>query len=220
MKEIDHFVAQAERLLDEAAALTNRSFRMVLYLVMIDALGKVRFPEQQENRKRFIDFVQAHGGWSDGERVSLPQAELALRKIGGPPEQVTFVSRRLGRWEEATFHDLCEDPLGMEFPHPLGELERCRHVSLLWEFRNTLLHEFRQPGLGMDFGVRRDTVHYMQVESERALGQSTWELIIPDGFLEQLARQALASLAGWLRSEGRNPWEEFEDGRTWVRKFT
>jgi len=56
----DEFAVQARRLIDEADKVEVASFRKVLYLVMIDALAKIRFPELTvlANRDRFVSLVR------------------------------------------------------------------------------------------------------------------------------------------------------------------
>src|SRR5262249_18472384 len=130
------------------------------------------------------------------------------------PDLRAFVSDRLGRWEPATFHPLSMDPLPAEFPEGHRDLEPYQHLSLLWEMRNTPIHEFRHPGYGFQI-VASDSPHYQQVEVGD--GPSGWELVMPVGFLEGLHRRCAENLATWLRAENRNPWDSLQEGRMWIR---
>src|SRR5262249_59028246 len=119
----------------------------------------------------------ASGTGPTGERVSLPQLELVLdERPDVCPDLRAFVSDRLGRWEPATFHPLSMDPLPAEFPEGHRDLEPYQHLSLLWEMRNTPIHEFRHPGYGFQI-VASDSPHYQQVQVGD--GPSGWELVIP-----------------------------------------
>jgi hypothetical protein len=217
-EDIKQFVLQVQQRQGEAAAVQNESFRKVLYLVMTDALAKVRFPRESSNRTRFLTFVRTFGDWADGERVSLPQLELALaERTDVCPDLRAFVSGRLGGWDPGrTFYPLANDPLPAEFPEGHRDLEPYQHLSLLWEMRNTLIHEFRHPGRGLDF-TESDSPHYLQVQVEPE-GPSGWELVMPVGFLQCLHRRCAENLAAWLHTEKRNPWNSLGEGRVWIRE--
>jgi hypothetical protein len=57
-EEIEQFLGQVQQRQREVAAVQNESFRKVLYLVMTDALAKVRTPRESSNRTRFLNFVR------------------------------------------------------------------------------------------------------------------------------------------------------------------
>lgn len=225
---IEDFVGQVRRLLADVGTVGNGSFQKVLCLVMIDAMSAIRYPEEGV-RKRFCDFVEAHGGWTDFNRISLPQADLVLREeTERDAELQQFVSGRLDQWPQSTFHPLTVDPLPAEVPPANGGvttaarrrvLQECRHGALLWALRNSLIHEFRHPGEGLDSVTESDAPHYMQVDFVEGplAGQSGWELMMPRGFLKALAGRCLDGLEQWLRAEQRNPWTTFERGRLWLR---
>ena len=151
MPAADEFIEQARTHLVAVDEIPNTSFRKVLYLVMVDALSKVRYPKEASNRVRFVNFVREFGEWADGERVSLPQLQLVLSQPGIEPcpTLAEFLERRMPAWAEPTIHILTNNPLPDELPVGHRQTwEPCQHYSLLWEMRCTLIHEFRHPGLG------------------------------------------------------------------------
>jgi len=64
-EDIEQFLHQVKQRQLEAEAVQNTSFRKVLYLVMTDALAKVRLPRESSNRTRFLNLVRSFGDWTD-----------------------------------------------------------------------------------------------------------------------------------------------------------
>jgi len=220
---VGEFVQHVRGLIDSVRAVSNASFRKVLYLVQIDALSALRFADHRSAGNRFVHFVNTHGGWPDCERVSLPQADLLLRENKkADPVLVSAVSDHLAQWPEGKILDLSLDPFPQELPDPKGLLRDCQHGRLLWAMRNTLLHEFRHPGNSFEgLSPGRDAPYYHQthfVEGSFA-GQAGWELVIPDNFLEGLALRCLDGLAAWLRSDQIDPRSVGYQGRSWVTRL-
>lgn len=65
-------------------------------------------------------------------------------------------------------------------------LRESTHSSLLYVYRNHLVHEFREPGHGMEMDQRNVFPYYhsltrLSVAGERS--KDTWELVYPLGFL-------------------------------------
>ena len=217
----DDFNVQASHLMAQVDDLAVTSFQKVLYLVMVEALGKIRFPEVKGNGERFVRLVREFGQWAHRDRVSLPQAQLLLQReptIG--PEVLAFVRKRLAAWDLGP-HDISEDPMPGDFPvSGLPEpLRRCQHVELLWAFRNTLVHEFRHPSWSNEELHHLDAQTPVYLHLQVGNNAPAWELIMPTPFLAKLARNCLVRAVDWIRETGTDPWASFYDGPIWIQKY-
>ncbi len=219
---IGEFQERVRSLITSVSSITNSSFQKAVYLVMIDGLSYYRFAEDRKKaRDRFVDFINTYGNWPECRRVSLPQAEVILSETPGADKVLLAeISDRLACWDTASEHDVTDDPLPEDLPDHSGILTDCQHGRLLWAFRNTLFHEFRHPGSAFYDDFNSKFPHYEMdlVERERS-GKHFWELVMPAEFLKQLSFNCLDGLAGWFRSEGKDPQSIGYQGRSWVTRL-
>lgn len=91
-----------------------------------------------------------------------------------------------------------------------------QHIYLLYEYRNALVHEFREPGY--DFGNLGDdpTPYYMDIQNEQ--GAHHWDLGYPAPFFALLAERALLNLKAHCEKNGIDPYTAYEFGSRWRRK--
>jgi len=91
---------------------------------------------------------------------------------------------------------------------------RSLHFELVYGYRNFIVHEFREPGYGMesfaDGGV--DPLYHAY------LNDPTWHLVYPVGFFQRLAEGAITSLEAWLISSSVNPYDRVRDSSDWYSR--
>jgi hypothetical protein len=101
---------------------------------MLDGLSACAYPDERKSGRRFKTFVREIGNWTDGERISLPQAALLF---AGDPAMSASISTLLARWPWGEPQPITSDP----FPHQLPaneDLWKVQHLNLLWQFTPTL----------------------------------------------------------------------------------
>jgi len=131
------------------------------------------------------------------------------------------VQRRLAQWQDGRIYWLGVDPLPSEFGANVSIVKECQHGCLLWAYRNVLLHEFREPGFGINLVDDAESPYYHQVDftSGPLAGSVGWELVIPCRFLEHLVQSCLNNLATYMRNEGIDPNSVSYRGRAWVARL-
>jgi len=205
-------------------SIRNHHYQKTLFVAVLDTFSRAAVPEKKsKNRERFVDFVQGWGGWPEAGRVSLPQ--LAGNLAGHPAladgRLAAAVQRRLDQWQPGRIYRATEDPPKDELAGFLSSKEEQQlldghtHLSLLWAYRNVLVHEFREPGY--DMGVLGDdaTPYYMSMDDER--GDNRWELAYPTNFFIALCERSLVNLKRHFERHGLDPYAFYEFGSTWKR---
>ena len=238
-QDVDRFTIYFKKQLDEIKALESphvELYRRLLYAIILDTLAGTVLPKRP-NKERFVYFVQRFCRWSDGERVSLPHLVRLLRKNPDP------VFQKLREWALEKFkalpvhgsqlmsisHDpLCDDVKSMwsvqkEHRTPLEgiDLVALQHFHLLYVYRNSLIHELRTPGYGMEFGEDDEPFyHLMSTLGDSAkIVKSSVELVYPWRFLHRLCDTALDELKKYFITNELNPRDTFVFGTYWIREL-
>jgi hypothetical protein len=111
--------------------------------------------------------------------------------------------------------------------------DRLRHASLLYQYRNHLVHELRIPGRGADFQGIGEPFYQMMTDvaiiSETAPQRNSnwdfepvlryWELVYPLAFLSTLCSESLRALVDLLQREQRSPFAALTEGTYWIREL-
>ncbi|MBZ5626027.1 MAG: hypothetical protein LAQ69_46170, partial [Acidobacteriia bacterium] len=93
---IDAFGRQVQALVDQAREIGNGVFRKALYISMLDGLSACAYGDSMQPGARFRTFVLQIAGWTDGERISLPQAALLFQS---DPTISAAVAVLLANWQ-------------------------------------------------------------------------------------------------------------------------
>ena len=92
------------------------------------------------------------------------------------------------------------------------------HLNLLYAYRNHLIHEFREPGRGMEMDQRDTSPYYHRMTHLSSNGSDeteTWELVYPLGFFVTLAESCLLKLKQHLLKNDLDPYSFYEFGTVW-----
>ncbi len=92
------------------------------------------------------------------------------------------------------------------------------HLNLLYTYRNHLIHEFREPGRGMEMDPQDHTPSYHRmthISSNGSDEKETWELVYPLGFFVTLAQSCLQKLNQHLIQNDLNPYSFYRFGTVW-----
>ncbi|NQU83385.1 MAG: hypothetical protein HQ536_01610 [Parcubacteria group bacterium] len=202
----------------------TRVFKKILYCTIVDTLSKCAHPQKTDNGKRFRDFVSEFGNWDERNKVSLPQLKLYLDKQSNECFNFlkNFVEQKINQWEEALIcetKNLEHDPTLKEIikfcsnRKKQEELKFFQHISLLWKYRNFLIHEFREPE-GSFEGENDYEIHYYS-QTDLNTQEETWELVYPLSFFEKLAETCTNNLKKKFLVEKTSPYDSFAFSSEW-----
>ncbi len=222
-EQIETYCSYFENQLAKIQKLEDRLHKKTLLLVILDTLSRARYPNTKKNKTRFYQLVQEHIRWQDGPRVSLYQVLLL-----SPPTQSKlrdFVHASVGKWKGWGPFDLqAADPVINEIAALAATDEERKllsdsmHVNLLYAYRNHLLHEFREPGEGMETDQRKTSPHYYpmtHVQTDEHDERESWELVYPLGFFVVLAESCLKNLNYYLLENDLDPYSCYSFGTVW-----
>ncbi|KVW98916.1 hypothetical protein ABW22_02585 [Thiobacillus denitrificans] len=85
-----------------------------------------------------------------------------------------------------------------------------QHHALLYRYRNSLVHELREPGEAMEVFTSSSDPYY-----HGYIGDPKWYLVYPSLLFESLLQRAIASFQTYLRSESIDPYSLVEDKARW-----
>ncbi len=223
-KFLGHFTERKNDV-DSINCNSQEILKKILYCTIIDALSKSVFPDINHNKARFVKILIIFSEWVDGERISLPflynEILNSTNKYINPLR--TYVGNELNKWPVQTTaqiklsRDSKIDSLLPLIQHndQSGKLsykemiEKFSHFNLLWEYRNCLVHEFRQPGYGHE--LEDDDFPFYQ----GALGTDEIRLCYPVQFIANLIAPILKNLEKYFMNNQINPYNSYQYGAFW-----
>ena len=210
----------------ETGAGNQLRYRKMLYVTAIDTLAGLRFHKSaypslsRRNRDRFFRFLKEYGSWPEGDLVSLPFLKDEL-------QSAKLLDRPLGRRVTTKMSQFSTEDAGTvpitKMDIPLSELlalattEReeeavteYRHLALFYRYRNSLVHESRQPGTAMDgiFGTEEPSYHSY-------IDDSRWYLLYPVALFEKFLKRSILGFRGCLVGNQIDPYSLVEDKARW-----
>lgn len=210
----------------EPSAASGPLYRKVLYVTMIDTLAGLRFnkkafPElSKRNHARFSRFVVDHCAWPEAELVCLPflferlkEDKLDARTLG------QFISEKLSRFSMERGGTVAaselDEHIAVLLRYAATEKEEAaiwkyQHISLLYRYRNRLVHESREPGNAMEVFGEKSTPYYNSY-----IGEKKWYLGYPLGMFKRLAQSGLNSFRSYLEANSFDPYSALEDTQRW-----
>jgi hypothetical protein len=243
-EDVERFIGYFKDQIEEVRVLNTKHaelYRRILYASILDTLAGTVLP-RRPNRDRFVYFVRRFCQWPDGERVSLPHLVQLIKRNPDPAfeklrEWALSAYRGLPVHGESLMpisHDPAFNEVQSKWPSsrehrtPLEgvDLVSLQHIELLYAYRNTLVHEFRTPGYGMEFANDENPFyHHMSHieddspnEDDRLL-RGTAELVYPWRFLHGLCDTALQQLKTYLLTNELNPYDARVFGTYWIREL-
>ena len=220
--DIAQFIGYFRTRNQEVAKIVFPLFRKVLYLVEIDTLSRAAFPMVSGNRKRMLQFIDKCSNWNGKDRISVVQLKFALEGNGIQSGQLyASINGRIDSWGNVQpiigpKNDLTlEEAQDLATPNERKYVNNARYAELLYTYRNHLLHEFREPGYGVDFGDDLTTQYYHGMD--HLTGQSSWELVFPVQFLQNLCEGCISGLEAYLIANNLNPYDSYNFGTMWRR---
>ena len=193
-----------------------RYYKKVLFVTAIDTLAGVRSAEVnypklwQQNRDRFIRFVKEYSKWNNGDLISVPFLYDQLNSHKGcRGELIDYLKNRLNQFGinfgSVGISDMdVKSNLLLSLAKDEKEervIRDYQHYSILYRYRNYLIHESREPGRGME-GIGSDEPYYHQYRDDEK-----WHLIYPTGLFQTLLIQSIKNLKEYLLKNRLDPFK-------------
>lgn len=213
---IEQFIGYFEGHIKTIEAVKPVVYRKLLYAAALDPLARAAFGDIK-HRERITRLIDDLTSWPAKKLVSLPQLELALKE----QERTRFrlyrrVHGQLKQWAPGHVLRIIESPPLAELqpfasPEEQKTLNRCRYTALFYTYRNNLVHEFRQPG----YGIEMSSDKYKDQPYYHSEIGGPWQLVFPVAFFSSLYKDAVRGLETFLKRHDRDPYEQFRFGSLW-----
>jgi len=142
-------------------------------------------------------------------------------------------------WDDVSPDGLADDPdysqiqklwpKGKKYKKPLKgtdiSLDYFLHVNLFYRYRNSLIHEIRQPGYGIESDDQTqpdyiNTSYFIDcADGESVTPASEWELIYPLRFFETLCTSVMVNVRDYCLNCGLDPHTRFLFGSYWIEEL-
>lgn len=236
-EEISRYCCHFTKQIKLIKALSGESaslFQKALFCSLLDALSRSAIT-CKNNKERFTYLVEEFGQWSNQDRVSLPHLARVLQIAPDPAfsELREYSTDKLSAWK-ATWGSikLDQDPkLDEVLKHcpnkdPSAEINGVQikfltHLHLLYSHRNSLIHELRSPGKGMESEEEHEPFYHdlSTITSFSEPSIETIELVYPVLFFEQMCTTVLTGLKEYLKANELNPFDCYDFGSYWLDKL-
>jgi hypothetical protein len=228
------FVALFKRRIEviDSAKFSEASslYKKILFVGVIDALSKTIYP-RKGNRDRFVSFVRNFANWKDCERISLLHLVKLLEKV--PDTDFSELRKSafslFAQWDEGETVYLNRDPdysaiqklwpKEKEYMKPLEniQLDSLKHVHLMYTYRNSLIHELRTSGYGLEDPDDDEPFYHSMLHTPE--NRNTWELVYPLKFFQAICDRALTNLYSYYSDNRINPYDHFAFGTYWIEEL-
>lgn len=226
---LGYFAARLEDIARAQIGEKTNQFRKTLYVSLLDSLARTVSYPQQGNRDRFVSLIKNFADWREAERISVPHLAGLLSKLRSPEfcQLRAHALSELERWPQSTIvsldRDLTFDDVKRKWPSQIAKpleglrLESVQHLHLFYAYRNSLVHDFREPGRGMEIRADGDP-YYHSLECVDD-GDITWELVYPVGFYHQVCETVLKNLKPYYEKNRIDPYACFTFGTFWIEEL-
>jgi hypothetical protein len=211
---VEQFIGYFLSEIDRIESVENLMYKKILYATVLDPLARAAFGSSISHRRRITRLLEELTFWEARSLVSLPQLALKLSEEKRSRFRLyREVRLRLSRWPSGAVIRVAESPTLSELASFAAEEEQkyltaCCYAELFYTYRNNLVHEFREPGYGIEWQEDKEP-HYLSMED------SPWQLVFPVGFFASLCRQAIERLRSYLLLHKIDPYTHFDFGSVW-----
>lgn len=223
------FIDQKIQQLDNE--ITNGHDPSILLLSLLDTLSLFAYPNEYDNKKRFIKLIDNYSDWQDKNRISLIQLQHLLKRIKISSlkydELCKKVNSRIDQWENGRVYRAADVDLSITELNKYRDgqtdclIDVTRYPVLLWLLRNWLVHSFIKPGFGMDVSSDKTTPYYhgmyhsIEAMNNNDKSQKTWELVISPQLVLNLIKSSAQNLQIYFRKNSINPYDRSPFAECW-----
>ena len=207
-------------------------FKKILYVSFLDSLSSCVYPGRG-NKERFISMLERFSKWEDRDRVSLPHLGKFVHISSDPllEKARKYVTPKLKKWQERSGREILisEDPKIGEIKDKSwktnketgikASLTDFKHINLLYQLRNALVHQFQSRGDEMGKKRQHDHPFYQVVQTfDETLGMKPLriELVYPTQFIKGLTESTLENVVNYLKDGNINPFPHYYAGDYWI----
>lgn len=228
----DHFQKKIDRLKSYTFDAEDRLLKKNILVSILDAISRATSNPGDGNRDRFTGVVANFGKWPEHSRVSAPHVSYLLRHLRSPAFERAreSIAATIKKNSNGSFVSLSSDPeldaLKELWPVPVDQklyeqlsLASFTHLNLLYYHRNSLVHELREPGYGMEFHENHDEPFYHGMTTsgpDNAPSVQTLELVYPLKFFFRLTESVLKNVETYLRKNRIDPYDAYPFGSSWI----
>jgi len=229
---IRHFKKLINRLRDYKLDEEDRILKKNILVSIIDAISRTTSNYNDGNRARFTSIIENFGDWENSTRVSAPHVGYLLKNLNSPSYEKArdFITQTISKNSDGSLIELSDDPkledLKKYWPVSAEQklvnqlsLSSFTHLNLFYSYRNSLVHELREPGYGMEFHNEHESPFYHGLTSfdENDMnGESTLELVYPLKFYFSLTDNIIDNVEKYLRKNQINPYKSYSFGSSWL----
>ncbi len=220
---IDRFTQHFTQQIEEITKVENAVYRKLLFVCVLDTLAICRYPKR-DNKGRLIGLINNYSGWSDSLRVSLIHLDLHLDCVLGEGEKKSSilydqVHRQISALDKEKIYrseiDLdYNQTVKLAKKQEFGCIKLARNSELLYAYRNSLVHAFKEPGHQIEISDYGSEPYYDTQSTDQ------WELIYPVEFFRNLCSRSLSNIKDYLIDEGVNPYSRYREinaiGDYWI----
>ncbi len=229
---IEHFKGIVERLKGYEFDSQDRVLKKNILVSVLDAISRTTSNNADGNRERFTGIIANFGNWPDHTRISAVHVSYLLSNLRTPAYQKIreFIRETIQNYPHNGKNILLAwdpelDRVKTLWPVPLEQkvvaslsLSSCTHLSLLYQYRNNLVHELRESGYGMEAGRGEDEPYYHEMTTIETDGSETesHELVYPLAFYFNLTERVIHNVEQYLRQNQINPYSCYSFGSSFL----
>ena len=220
-ENLDRYFAFFGRQIGGVQGVAPEIYQKVLLASIVDSLAQGRYPNLKHG-DRYKKLICTYFGWKGATLVSIPQLLLRLREESSGGKLLDFVMQKIGEVPRSQPIEIEKVDCSFDKLRPLASnsdrkiISSCQHYNLLYQQRNFLVHEFREPGYGLGFNGHFAGPHYEH--HLNADSSSRLELVYPVGFVFKCVLASLEKLRIHYQKEKIDPYSSYEFGSLWHHK--
>ncbi|MGO3423307.1 MAG: hypothetical protein ACTIMZ_12760 [Pseudoalteromonas distincta] len=229
--------------------ITNQKVHSkILSCSIFDAISKSIFPEISSNCQRFTALVRLCENWPESQKVSLLHLVRLLEITPNLPSSTNELKIYATQQFESKFPNsnsimsnnkaISSDveieailelwPTQNGKPIKIGKVlpHQLKHEYLLWLYRNSVVHEYRNPGRGVELGLYVPEYAFYQematvskIDEKEFKFTSLWELVYPYRFFINLCKEALDVVSLLHNKNKTSPFQAYSEGTFWLPNF-
>mgnify|MGYP000359691959 CR=1 FL=1 len=229
--------------------ITNQKVHSkILSCSIFDAISKSIFPEISSNCQQFTALVRLCKNWPESQKVSLLHLVRLLEITPNLPSSTNELKIYATQQFESKFPNsnsimsnnkaISSDveieailelwPTQNGKPIKIGKVlpHQLKHEYLLWLYRNSVVHEYRNPGRGVELGLYVPEYAFYQematvskIDEKEFKFTSHWELVYPYRFFINLCKEALDVVSLLHNKNKTSPFQAYSEGTFWLPNF-